>query len=67
MKDCGDLPAEFSKGNFTPLLTWLREKIHRHGKTYSASELVKRITGSSLSPEPLLKHLRAKAAEVYEV
>jgi carboxypeptidase Taq len=66
-KDLGDLDAMFERGEFKPLLGWLREKIHRHGKRYRASELVKRVTGKSLSAEPLLKHLRENARELYGV
>ena len=66
-KDLGDLDAQFSRGEFALLLGWLRDKIHRHGKRYTAPELVQRVTGRPLSAEPLLKHLRAKAVELYHV
>jgi carboxypeptidase Taq len=66
-QDLGDPDAMFSKGEFAPLLGWLREKIHRHGRRYRALELVKRITGKPLSAEPLLIHLRAKASDLYGV
>lgn len=59
-----DLDGNFAHGEFAPLLGWLREKIHRHGKKYRAAQLAKRITGKDLSAEPLLRHLRAKA-ELY--
>jgi carboxypeptidase Taq len=61
-----DLDSNFARGNFAPLLDWLRDKIHRHGKKYRAGQLAKRITGRDLSAEPLLRHLRAKA-ELYGV
>jgi carboxypeptidase Taq len=65
--DLGDLDAMFAQGEFRPLLTWLREKIHRHGKRYTAAQLVKKVTGKPLSAEPLLRHLRSKAKELYGV
>jgi len=65
--DLGDLDAMFSRGEFLPLLKWLREKIHRHGRRYTAGQLVQRVTGKPLSAEPLLNHLRAKAKELYAV
>jgi carboxypeptidase Taq len=64
--DLGDLDAQFARGDFAPLLGWLREKIHRQGKRYRAAELARRITGKDLSAEPLLRHLRKKA-ELYGV
>ncbi|MDB5318979.1 MAG: Carboxypeptidase Taq, partial [Phycisphaerales bacterium] len=66
-KDLGDLEPQFARGEFTPLLNWLREKIHSQGKRYRAPELVQRITGRPLSAEPLLNHLRRKAQELYHV
>jgi carboxypeptidase Taq len=65
-KDIPGLEEEFSRGDFAPLLNWLRHNIHRHGKRYRAGELVKRVTGRELSAEPLLRHLRSKA-ELYGV
>jgi carboxypeptidase Taq len=64
-KDLGDLNLQFAKGEFRPLLDWLRKNIHQHGKTFTASQLVQRVTGKPLSPEPLLKHLNAKVSQFY--
>jgi carboxypeptidase Taq len=66
-RDVGDLDAMFARGEFAPLLAWLREKIHRHGRRYTARDLARRVTGKDLSAEPLLRHLRGKAAELYRV
>lgn len=66
-KDLGDLDAMFTRGEFKPLLGWLREKIHRHGRRYSARDLCKRVTGAELSAQPLLNHLNRKAAEFYGI
>ena len=63
----GDLDAQFARGQFAPLLGWLREHVHRHGRRHPAAELVRRATGQEPSAEPLLRHLRAKAADVYGV
>ena len=63
----GDLDGQFARGEFGPLLGWLREHVHRHGKRYPAAELVRRATGREPSAEPLLRHLRGRAAEVYGV
>ena len=65
--DIPNLEADFERGDFAPLLAWLRKNIHSQGKTYTASELVQRITGQPLSSEPLLNHLKRKASELYAV
>lgn len=66
-QDLGDLDAMFARGEFALLLQWLRKNVHQHGKRYSAGQLVKRITGRELSPQPLLDHLARKAQELYRV
>src|SRR5207245_878680 len=66
-KDLGDMDAQFARGDFAPLLGWLRKNIHSEGKRFTARQLVKRITGQELSAEPLLRHLRSKAAELYGI
>ena len=63
--DVVDLEGAVARGDFQPLLAWLREKIHRHGQRWSAAELVERGTGRPLSAEPLVAHLRAKLGPLY--
>lgn len=63
--DLGDQNANFAKGDFAPLLAWLRDKIHRHGRRYAASELAERVTGKPLSSDALIKHLTAKVDTYY--
>lgn len=64
-RDLGDLNDPIRRGDFKPLLVWLRENIHRHGQQYRAAELVKRVTGEPLSTGPLLTYLRDKFAPIY--
>ena len=66
-QDLGDLDAMFARGEFAPLLDWLRQNIHRHGKRYTAAQLVKRVTGKELSADALMRHLSKKAQELYDV
>ncbi|MCC7085277.1 MAG: carboxypeptidase M32 [Pirellulales bacterium] len=63
--DLGGLANQFAAGQFEPLRHWLREKIHRLGQCYTAGELVQRVTGESLSPAPLMRHLRGKFGRLY--
>jgi carboxypeptidase Taq len=53
-KDLGDLDAMFARGEFAPLLGWLRQNIHSLGRRYTARQLVKKVTGKDLSAQPLL-------------
>lgn len=66
-KDLGDLDAMFARGEFAPLLGWLRSNIHGHGKRYRAADLVQRVTGRPLSADPLMSYLSSKASALYGV
>ncbi|HZW10875.1 MAG TPA: carboxypeptidase M32 [Phycisphaerales bacterium] len=65
--DIPDLKTRMSRGEFAPLLGWLREKIHVHGKRWKAGELCERITGRPLSADPLLRHLGGKLRPIYKL
>jgi carboxypeptidase Taq len=52
--------ADIARGEFAPLLTWLRSELHQHGRKFEPQELVARITGSPVDPEPYLRYLETK-------
>lgn len=56
------LDKDISRGNFQPLLSWLRTNIHRCGSKYQAHELIERLSGRPLSIEPFICYLRKKFA-----
>ncbi|MES2345844.1 MAG: carboxypeptidase M32 [Chlamydiota bacterium] len=56
---------EAKEGNLSPILSWLTENIHRHGKEFSAEELSKRITGHPLSEKPFIAYLENKYKAIY--
>jgi len=64
-RELGGLPAMFAKGEFTPLKEWLNTNIHARGKQFAPRDLVREVTGESLSHEPLVKHLRGKFGPLY--
>jgi carboxypeptidase Taq len=61
------LAAAFRAGDFAPLLSWLRERIHSRGRQFRAAELCRRATGSPLSPAPFLAYLSEKLSRLYGV
>jgi carboxypeptidase Taq len=54
-----------AKGEFEPLLAWLRENIHRHGRRYTAGQLCERATGKPLNADPLMRHLERRVRPAY--
>lgn len=61
----GDVDAQIRRGEFEPLLDWLRTHVHRHGRTVPGPELVQRATGKPLDDGPLIRHLTEKLESVY--
>ena len=59
------IPEQIARGDFQPLHNWLQSNIYCHGRKYTAEELLERVTGSPLSIEPLLRHIRSKYGELY--
>lgn len=60
-----DRDAQVARGEFTPLLSWLRSELHQHGRAYQAQELVERITTRRIDPAPYLQYLEGKYGELY--
>ena len=63
----GGLDEAFARGDFAPLLDWLREKVYRHGGRYPAARLIEQATGSPPDPRPLVAALRRKYGELYGI
>jgi len=53
------VPA-IGRGEFAPLLGWLRRTIHAQGSLHETPELERLATGRPLTLEPFLEHLRAR-------
>lgn len=66
-KEIPGLEADIEKGELKPLLNWLREKVHRHGKFYQASELCKEITGEPLNFGYFMEYARKKYGTLYGI
>jgi carboxypeptidase Taq len=61
-RELGNLDEQFARGEFSLLREWLREHVYRHGSIYPPRDLLRRITGSDLDPEPYLQYLQTKFA-----
>ena len=64
-QDIPNLTDQIEAGKFDELLGWLRKNIHRHGAKFEPQELVKRVTGTAIRPEPYMAYLRKKYSEIY--
>lgn len=66
-KEITGLEALIENGEMGNLLSWLREKIHRHGQRYRSEELCKHVTGEGLNFSYFLDYIRNKYASVYGI
>lgn len=63
--DRPDLDKEIAAGEFEPLVTWLREKVHRFGGVYRAEDLIQRITGEALDSKHFVAYVVDKFSGIY--
>jgi carboxypeptidase Taq len=66
-KDLPDLKQQISQGEFSGLLGWLRQNLHRHGAKYEPQDLMQRVVGSKIDPAPYLRYLQTKFGEIYSI
>ncbi|HVZ41276.1 MAG TPA: carboxypeptidase M32 [Candidatus Kapabacteria bacterium] len=64
-REMPDLEAQITAGQFTNVLAWLREKIHRWGKSKRSATLVMEICNEPLSESAFLEYMTGKVERVY--
>ncbi len=64
-RELGGLDESFRQGRFDSLRQWLQERLYRHGRRFTAAEIVQQTTGRSLSHEPLVRYLRQKFGRLF--
>ncbi|MEJ2248357.1 MAG: carboxypeptidase M32 [Candidatus Lokiarchaeota archaeon] len=62
-----DLPNQYEKGEFSNLLSFLRQNIHQYGRMYRARELVQRVTNEDLNPQYFLDYIKNKFYPIYRI
>ena len=66
-KEVPDILDQIKAGEFDTLTAWMKDKIHRHGAKFEPQELVQRITGREIDPEPYLRYLTHKYTDIYQL
>jgi carboxypeptidase Taq len=61
------IETKIARGDFKPILAWLRQNIHRHGRRYKPLELLKRATGHPLDARHFLEYLKVKFGKLYGI
>ncbi len=65
--DIPGLEENIRSGHLAPLLLWLREKVHRHGRRYTSEELCEQITGKKLDTGEFIRYATEKFGKVYGI
>jgi carboxypeptidase Taq len=63
--DTPEIDEALAEGNYVPLFDWLRENLWRHGRAFSARELLQRATGSDLNTTAYRSYLTRKYGELF--
>ena len=56
----GDVEAQIERGEFAPLVQWLRENVHGKASSGSTEEILTAATGSGLRADAFKAHLRKR-------
>ena len=64
-QDIGPLHPQFADGDFSGLLAWLSNHVHKAGNRFRSSELMHSITNNRLDHAPLIEHLTQKTQSMY--
>lgn len=65
-----DLPNQdelIERAEFKPILAWLVENVHRYAGKFECQEMVQRVTGSKIDPQPYLRYLETKYKDIYGI
>lgn len=64
-RDLGDPASAFATGQFAELRDWLRQRLHRHGRKFPPKEMISRLVGGPIDPNPFLRYVTSKVKELY--
>lgn len=67
LQDIPDVEQQVENAKFDGILNWMREHVHVHGSKYEPQELMQKITGSKITPEPYMRYLDTKFGEIYSL
>lgn len=64
-KDMPDWLEGVAKGEIAPVINWLKDNVHVEASMYDPADLVKRVTGKSLTAKPFLDYVEAKYSKIW--
>jgi carboxypeptidase Taq len=65
LKEVPTVNADVEAGRFDVIRSWLTDKVMKHGRKYTITELAPRVTGSPLQWQPYVDFIKTKFGEIY--
>ena len=66
-KDLGQIEDIIESQEISKILDWLRKNVHHYGRSLDSEQLVKKVSGSTLSPSYFLEYLDNKVEKVSKI
>ena len=67
LKDLPNFDELLLKGEFSPILEWLTDNVHKHGKMKKPLEIIQDTTGEGLNAKYLADYLSEKYSKLYNL
>ncbi|MDH7507521.1 MAG: carboxypeptidase M32 [Candidatus Thermoplasmatota archaeon] len=58
---------DIEKGDFSNIINWLREHVHKYGRLMTADDIIKKSCGEGLNSKVFIDYLKDKYFELYEI
>jgi carboxypeptidase Taq len=64
LADIPDVYDQIERGSFEAIYEWLRVELYRHGRKFTPVQMIERVAGGPIDPEPYLRYLADKNASL---
>ena len=59
-REIGLIDHLIQHGEYQKIIIWLRNNVHKYGRSVNSMELIKMVTDEELSPNYFINHLKSK-------
>jgi len=66
-KELPNFDSLVEAGNLMPVKDWLADKVYRHGKALTPTEIITSVTGEELNPDYLVQYFQDKFGDIYKL
>jgi carboxypeptidase Taq len=60
------IKGQIQKGDFSTITKWLKENVHKYGRSLNADDIIKKACGEGLNIDVYIQYLRKKYLEIYK-